>query len=127
MSTRSTMGRDLPSAARTVLVFRQKLNVPVGVSAFAVVDAIAIPPETPICPSEDVDAAWHLHLTYTRSYWKRFCGEVLGRQLHHEPTRGGPAENTKHLAMYEATLAVYREAFGEEPPRDIWTPARERF
>ncbi|QDU22057.1 glycine-rich domain-containing protein [Urbifossiella limnaea] len=30
----------------------------------------------PVCPSEDVDAAWHLHLTYIRSYWTRFCGEV---------------------------------------------------
>ena len=33
----------------------------------------------PVCPSEAVDAAWHLHLTYTRSYWARLCGEVLGR------------------------------------------------
>ena len=64
---------------------------------------------TPVCPSEDVDAAWHLHLTYTRSYWKRFCGDVLGRPLHHEPTKGGPAEADKHLAMYEATLTANRE------------------
>src|SRR5438067_11295839 len=50
-----------------------------------------------VCPAEDVDAAWHLHLTYTRSYWKRFCGEVLGRPLHHDPTKGGPDEGAKHL------------------------------
>src|SRR5687767_14035376 len=25
-----------------------------------------------VCPSEDVDAAWHLHLTYTKSYWQKF-------------------------------------------------------
>src|SRR5688572_17776948 len=31
------------------------------------------------CPSEHVDQAWHLHLTYTRSYWKALCGEILGR------------------------------------------------
>ena len=42
--------------------------------------------------SEQVDAAWHLHLTYTRSYWDRFCKETLGQPLHHDPTRGGPAE-----------------------------------
>ncbi len=82
---------------------------------------------TPVCPSEDVDAAWHLHLTYTRSYWKRFCGDVLGRPLHHEPTKGGPAEADKHLAMYEATLAAYRESFGVEPPHDIWPSAHSRF
>jgi hypothetical protein len=81
----------------------------------------------PVCPSEDVDAAWHLHLTYTRSYWGRFCGEVLGRPLHHEPTKGGPAEGAKHLAMYAATLDAYRTAFGQAPPADIWPPANERF
>src|SRR5262245_503172 len=80
-----------------------------------------------VCPSEDVDAAWHLHLTYTRSYWKRFCGEVLGRPLHHEPTKGGPAEAQKHLKMYAATLAAYREAFGGNAPQDIWPAAKERF
>jgi uncharacterized protein (TIGR04222 family) len=80
-----------------------------------------------VCPSEDVDAAWHLHLTYTRSYWKRFCGDVLGQPLHHEPTKGGPAEARKHLAMYAQTLAAYREAFGEEPPADIWPAAEVRF
>ena len=81
----------------------------------------------PVCPSEDVDAAWHLHLTYTRSYWQRFCGDVLGRPLHHEPTRGGPAEAQKHRAMYAGTLAAYEAAFGHEAPADVWTPARERF
>lgn len=81
----------------------------------------------PVCPSEDVDAAWHLHLTYTRSYWKRFCGEVLGRPLHHDPTKGGPAEAGKHHRMYERTLADYRAVFGEDPPADVWPPAAERF
>ncbi|MCI0703270.1 MAG: TIGR04222 domain-containing membrane protein [Planctomycetia bacterium] len=80
-----------------------------------------------VCPSEDVDAAWHLHLTYTRSYWKRFCGEVLNRPLHHEPTKGGPAEAEKHLKMYAETLSAYRQAFGESPPADIWPSAKERF
>ncbi len=80
-----------------------------------------------VCPSEDVDAAWHLHLTYTKSYWKRFCGEVLNRPLHHEPTKGGPAEGEKHLAMYADTLAVYRTAFGSDAPSDIWPGGAERF
>ena len=72
----------------------------------------------PMCPSEQVDAVWHQHLTYTRSYWKRFCGETLGRPLHHEPTRGGGDEADKHLRMYADTLATYRQAFGHEPPPD---------
>jgi uncharacterized protein (TIGR04222 family) len=81
----------------------------------------------PVCPSEQVDAAWHLHLTYTRSYWDRFCGEVLGRPLHHHPTRGGTNEADKHRRMYTETLAAYREAFGREPPADIWPPVDVRF
>jgi uncharacterized protein (TIGR04222 family) len=80
-----------------------------------------------MCPSEQVDAAWHMHLTYTRSYWKRFCGDVLARPLHHDPTAGGPVEADKHLRMYEDTLAAYREAFGRVPPADVWPPAAVRF
>jgi uncharacterized protein (TIGR04222 family) len=81
----------------------------------------------PVCPSEDVDAAWHMHLTYTRSYWKRICGEILGKPLHHEPTRGGASEADKHHHMYERTLTAYRSAFGTEPPTDIWPAAAQRF
>ncbi|HEY1190064.1 MAG TPA: TIGR04222 domain-containing membrane protein [Gemmata sp.] len=80
-----------------------------------------------VCPSEDVDAAWHLHLTYTKSYWQRFCGELIGRPLHHEPTKGGPAEGEKHLLMYAATLTAYGEAFGHPPPEDIWPSGTVRF
>ena len=34
----------------------------------------------PVTPSEDVDQAWHLHLSYTRHYWEVPCGAV-GRQV----------------------------------------------
>ena len=89
--------------------------------------ALAVTSPHPVCPSEQVDAAWHLHLTYTRSYWKRFCGDVLGQPLHHDPTKGGPAEADKHRRMYEATLAAYRDTFGEAPPADVWPSAAKRF
>ena len=88
---------------------------------------LAITAGHPVCPSEDVDQAWHLHLTYTRSYWKRFCGELLGRPLHHEPTKGGPIEADKHHDMYARTLAAYRTAFGHAPPADVWPSIEERF
>ncbi|MCE9530518.1 MAG: TIGR04222 domain-containing membrane protein [Planctomycetes bacterium] len=81
----------------------------------------------PVCPSEQVDQAWHLHLTYTRSYWDRFCKEVLGRPLHHDPTRGGSQEAAKHERMYESTLADYRRVFNCEPPADCWPPTVIRF
>lgn len=88
---------------------------------------LAMISEAPVCPPEAVDAAWHLHLTYTRSYWQRFCKETLGREIHHDPTRGGRAEDAKHWRMYEATLAAYAQAFGHPAPADIWPPVAKRF
>jgi uncharacterized protein (TIGR04222 family) len=77
----------------------------------------------PVSPSEDVDQVWHLHLVYTKSYWKDFCGEVLKRPFHHSPTKGGKDESAKFEDWYANTLESYRKFFGEEPPADIW-PAR---
>lgn len=80
-----------------------------------------------VTPSDQVDQAWHLHLTYTRSYWDEMCRDVLGRPLHHGPTRGGPAEGMRFEDQYERTLRAYREAFGEAAPPDIWPPSAIRF
>ena len=80
----------------------------------------------PVSPSEEVDQAWHLHLTYTQSYWQRLCGEVLGRRLHHNPTKGGADEAAKFDGQYRRTLESYRRLFGEEPPAAIWPPAETR-
>jgi hypothetical protein len=80
-----------------------------------------------VTPSVAVDEAWHLHLTYTRSYWDELCGKVLGRPLHHDPTRGGGAEGARFLDAYTRTLRSYQEAFGAAPPRDIWPSPAERF
>ena len=60
---------------------------------------LAVASEHQVTPSEQVDQAWHLHLTYTESYWERFCGGVLGRPLHHQPTRGGDGEPAKFHAQ----------------------------
>ena len=80
----------------------------------------------PIAPSDQVDQVWHLHLCYTRSYWTRLCGEVLGEPLHHEPSLGGQAESEKYDDWYARTLESYRRFFGE-PPADLWPPAHVRF
>ena len=73
-----------------------------------------------LTPSETVDEVWHLHLLYTKSYWKDFCGTVLGRELHHHP--GGDSESEKQILknQYEQPLLLYRTWFGEEAPTDIW-------
>jgi hypothetical protein len=78
-------------------------------------------------PSEAVDQAWHLHMLDTRAYWDELCGRVAGRPIHHTPSRGGAPEDRRHADAYEATLACYREAFGEAPPADVWPSAPERF
>src|SRR4029453_18794520 len=80
----------------------------------------------PVTPSDEVDQVWHLHLLYTRSYWERFCGGVLGRPLHHDPTAGGRGEGTKFEHWYDRTLESYRRIFGP-PPQDIWPIAAIRF
>ena len=80
-----------------------------------------------VTPSQQVDQAWHLHLTYTRSYWERLCREVLGRPLHHGPTKGGSEEQQKYRDLYQQTLASYRQCFGSEPPSDIWSEVDTRF
>lgn len=75
-----------------------------------------------VTPSDPVDQAWHLHLTYSRDYWERFCPEVLGGPLHHGPTLGGSEERQRHFDQYAETLKLYEEAFGT-PPADIWPEA----
>jgi hypothetical protein len=72
-------------------------------------------------PSEEVDEVWHQHLTYTRDYWDIWCGAVLGRPLHHDPTMGGPDQAAHFRARYAETLRVYEMFFGPSP--EIYWPA----
>lgn len=80
-----------------------------------------------VTPSDAVDQAWHLHLTYSRDYWQSFCPYVLQSDLHHGPTQGGPVERQRFYHQYAATLAAYEAAFGAPPPSDIWPSAHRRF
>lgn len=79
-----------------------------------------------VTPSDQVDQVWHQHLLFSDAYWNDFCPRVLGRPLHHEPTRGGAEERQRFQGLYLATLASYREHFGE-PPFDLWPPLNVRF
>ena len=76
--------------------------------------------DRPVTPSDAVDEAWHLHLTYTRHYWDELCGRILGRPLHHDPTEGGAAQQAHFKDQYAATLARYEVVFGEPPRPDVW-------
>lgn len=87
---------------------------------------LAVTGDAPATPSDAVDQAWHLHLTYTRDYWERFCPEVLGRALHHGPTEGGVEAQHRFFLAYADTLRRYAHAFGP-PPADLWPDAARRL
>lgn len=107
-------GWALSRAERTVAEYRRFLY-------------LCIEAGHPVTPSDAVDQAWHLHLTYTESYWDDLCRDLLGRPLHHGPTRGGPAEDAKYRDWYERTLMSYEHHFGMPPPADLWPPPEVRF
>ena len=79
-----------------------------------------------VTPSDAVDQAWHLHLTYTRDYWERFCPHVLGAALHHGPTAGGVAQRGRFCEQYAQTLRSYETVFGPAPV-DLWPDAQRRL
>lgn len=83
--------------------------------------------ERPVTPSNYVDMAWHLHLTYTKSYWLDFCRDTLGKDIHHNPTEGGVAEGEKFRNYYQYTLEQYQHHFGTAAPVAIWENTKERF
>jgi len=76
-------------------------------------------------PSPPVDKVWHLHLTYTQNYWKAFCQQTLGKEIHHHPSKGGDSERERHREWYQNTLELYRDVFEESPPSDIWPPQQQ--
>ncbi len=87
---------------------------------------LAVTAGHPVTPSDQIDQAWHLHLTYTRDYWERFCPDVLGRPLHHGPTVGGGGEQHRYFTQYAETLRSYERVFGS-PPADLWPDAARRL
>lgn len=82
---------------------------------------------TSVTPSDQVDQVWHLHLTYTKSYWKDFCQNTLRREIHHNPTKGGKQEGEKFDDFYTQTKDTYRRIFNVEPPLSIWPDNQNRF
>ncbi|WP_341862217.1 hypothetical protein [Gymnodinialimonas sp. 57CJ19] len=72
-----------------------------------------------VTPSRIVDAAWHMHLTFTRDYWDHLCTNVIGKPIHHQPC-AGEEEMPRYRDQFAATRALYEAEFGVEPPADIW-------
>ncbi len=83
--------------------------------------------KTGVTPSDQVDQAWHLHLTYTKSYWVDLCRETLEKEIHHNPTKGGHSEGKKFDDFYTATIKLYKDKFKADPPKTIWPDNEKRF
>ncbi len=83
--------------------------------------------DTGITPSDSVDQVWHLHLTFTKSYWVDFCRNTLEKEIHHNPTKGGEKEALKFNDFYTHSHQLYFETFGAIPPEDIWQDNHTRF
>jgi hypothetical protein len=88
---------------------------------------LAIVAGHPVTPSEAIDAAWHLHLTYTHSYWDELCTQILQKPLHHHPTQGGEQQRSLFRHCYSQTLDSYARFFGDSAPADIWPSLEARF
>jgi len=71
-------------------------------------------------PSVAVDKVWHMHLLYTTEYWKKFCPNILQRELHHFPNAGGVTDFKKHHDWYLETLILYIQVFKQNPPAKFW-------
>jgi hypothetical protein len=80
-----------------------------------------------VTPSDAVDQAWHLHLTFTDSYWIDLCRDTLQTEIHHNPTKGGAQENAKYDGYYTDTQQQYLQIFDANPPPDIWPGNQQRF
>ena len=78
-------------------------------------------------PPAVVDEVWGLHATYTSDYRDTFCRYLLGREIHHYPSNGGPAEQMQLNSRYFETLKLYKEVFGEAAPPDIWPGPQVKF
>lgn len=74
-----------------------------------------------VTPSQVVDRAWHLHLTYTRDYWERLM-PLLPAPLHHDPA--GDGEKAEMARQYLDTLDLYHAHFGVRPHPGIWPDPR---
>jgi uncharacterized protein (TIGR04222 family) len=87
---------------------------------------LAATPGEFVVPSEQVDQAWHLHLLDSARY-RRFCREVLGCTLDHQPGDGSASERERLSRACTRTLARYEQRFAERAPKDIWPSVVRRF
>jgi hypothetical protein len=65
-----------------------------------------------------VDELWHTFIFFTQSY-HRFCTEIAGRYIHHQPHVAGASGDPR---AYAKMLTAYELVFEEKPPAAVWPP-----
>ncbi len=82
--------------------------------------------EQQLIPSDEVNQAWLLHLTYTRHYWVDFR-KLVGANLHYTPFNPKGVNVDQLSEAYEYTKQMYRDEFHTEPRPQVWPPVSQRF
>lgn len=68
------------------------------------------------------DHFWHIFLLFTRKY-NRFCEDVAGKFLHHEPICADSESSSsaeQDLERYNLLLDIYEYLYGIVPPTEVW-------
>lgn len=78
-----------------------------------------------VVPSKVIDNVWHLHMTFTKSYWHDLCRDILDFELHHIPSSSSRESQQLDRIQYKNTLIMYEKEFGEVPRERYW-PTSEK-
>lgn len=52
-------------------------------------------------PSKEVDEIWHHHILHTKDYFDHWCGNVIGKVIHHNPEM--PNDTKDYQRQFEKT------------------------
>ncbi|MEM9851682.1 MAG: hypothetical protein AAF761_06770 [Pseudomonadota bacterium] len=75
-------------------------------------------------PPGPIDAAWKMHLSYTRNYWDNLVPDVLRRPLHRHAMATGDPDRRK--SAFAALTTAYEAEFSAVPSADIWVDPGQR-
>lgn len=92
-------GRSASFTARAIAEYRRFLY-------------LAVATDHEVTPSEVVDRVWHLHLTYSRSYWERLCGALLKRLLHRRGATSGRHRTSNSAVAGHISGSIVRPMVG---------------
>ncbi len=77
----------------------------------------------PICPSVEIDDAWHEMIVFTRFYHD-FCKFLGTEYIHHTPEPDVPdgESGSEGVSLYDETVKNYETYLKVKPDQRFWTP-----